>query len=149
MACKDKDCFFLKYINEKNETIIKLETELKLLSCEKKNLENVLDDFINILNLCSFYPFLFLHYLNSHKRNVARDMIENMGVEVLKSDTLSSDVIENYTLKKRTIKILEQKIDELEEAYQKAAKAGMPTGCIISEIDSYQEIIEDIKEALK
>ena len=143
MACKDKDCFFLKYINEKNETIIKLETELKLLSCEKKNLENVLDDFINILNYLQAYPS------DSRKRNVARDMIENMGVEVLKSDTLSSDVIENYTLKKRTIKILEQKIDELEEAYQKAAKAGMPTGCIISEIDSYQEIIEDIKEALK
>lgn len=143
MACKDKDCFFLKYINEKNETIIKLETELKLLSCEKKNLENVLDDFINILNYLQAYPS------DSHKRNVARDMIENMGVEVLKSDTLSSDVIENYTLKKRVIEILKHKIDGLEELYQKAAKAGMPTGCIISEIDSYHKTIKELEEELK
>ena len=36
--------------------------------------------------------------------------------------------------------ILLKKVDELNDAYNKSAKAGMPTGGIIGELDSFEEI---------
>ena len=43
---------------------------------------------------------------------------------------------ENHKIKS----ILLKKVEELNEAYNKSAKAGMPTGGIIGELDSFEEI---------
>ena len=43
---------------------------------------------------------------------------------------------ENHKIKS----ILLKKVDELNDAYNKSAKAGMPTGGIIGELDSFEEI---------
>ena len=43
---------------------------------------------------------------------------------------------ENYKIKS----ILLKRVDELNDAYNKSAKAGMPTGGIIDELDSFEEI---------
>ena len=54
---------------------------------------------------------------------------------------------ENEELEKENNKIktlLFQKIKELNDDYQKSAKAGMPTGGIIGELDSFEEICEEM-----
>lgn len=43
---------------------------------------------------------------------------------------------ENHKIKS----ILLKKVEELNDAYNKSAKAGMPTGGIIGELDSFEEI---------
>ena len=43
---------------------------------------------------------------------------------------------ENHKIKS----ILLKKVDELNDAYNKSARAGMPTGGIIGELDSFEEI---------
>ena len=43
---------------------------------------------------------------------------------------------ENYKIKS----ILLKKVEELNDAYNKSAKAGMPTGGIIGELDSFEEV---------
>lgn len=57
-----------------------------------------------------------------------------------RSKALSKLQKENNKIKSLLLK----KIKELNDSYQKSAKAGMPTGGIIGELDSFEEICEEM-----
>ena len=63
------------------------------------------------------------------------DSIENVQLFVKRLNELYE---ENHKIKS----ILLQRVEELNDAYNKSAKAGMPTGGIIGELDSFEEICE-------
>ena len=63
------------------------------------------------------------------------DSIENVQLFVKRLNGLYE---ENHKIKS----ILLKRVEELNDAYNKSAKAGMPTGGIIGELDSFEEICE-------
>lgn len=76
--------------------------------------------------------------------NNQRIVIEDLHTCLKEIDKL---IKENEQLKEENNKIkslLFQKIKELDDGYQKSAKAGMPTGGIIGELDSFEEICEEM-----
>lgn len=74
-----------------------------------------------------------------------KEIIQNKQVWCMANSEHCADVIatamnelheENYKIKSLLLK----KVEELNDAYNKSAKTGMPTGGIIGELDSFEEI---------
>ena len=72
--------------------------------------------------------------------DIYRGLTEGELTEKEVVDLLNELYEENYKIKS----ILLQRVEELNDAYNKSAKAGMPTGGIIGELDSFEEICEDM-----
>lgn len=65
---------------------------------------------------------------------------ENHTDKPLRNDILVELLNELVEENNKIKSILLKKVEELNDAYNKSAKAGMPTGGIIGELDSFEEI---------
>ena len=79
--------------------------------------------------------FMVLDYTKKGKEQI---VIEDISREKAHSvmNRLNELSDENHKIKSLLLK----KVEELNDAYDKSAKAGMPTGGIIGELDSFEEV---------
>lgn len=73
--------------------------------------------------------------ISDHQKKRLYDLNDFDGM-ISVTECLNELVEENNKIKS----ILLKKVEELNDAYNKSAKAGMPTGGIIGELDSFEEI---------
>ena len=103
--------------------------------------------FIDKSDVLDYDKILYILHDNQAFEDYPVAMSPNLNLLVGLCDRLNEYEIDVQQLKKENNKIktlLFQKIKELDDSYQKGAKAGMPTGGIIGELDSFEEICEEM-----